>query len=208
MPLTDYQRERKRQFTRTDVPTGHLPVHKWYLRIDDPSQIEAKQPPHENVSITRAINPTIEFYRFLYNSAGEEFLWGDRRRISDEELLSQITPETCHLMVLYENGTPAGFCELDIECHNESKIKYFAMLPGFLGRGLGGYFLSAAIRYAADLKQVPLILDTCSLDHESALENYRKRGFKVYQERDFVDPDPRLDGTIRADAGKHVPLAK
>ncbi len=208
MSQTDYQKEQIRQWSRTDVPTGHLPVHKWYLRIDDPSQVEVKQPPHEAVSIIRAQNPTIEFYRFLYNSAGEEFLWGDRRRISDEELLPLITPETIHLMVLYEYGTPAGFFELDVESETESEIKYFAMLPGFLGRGLGGYLLSSAIRYSAELRKLPLILDTCSLDHESALENYRKRGFKVYNERDFTDPDPRLDGTIRADAGKHVPLAK
>jgi len=164
--------------------------------------------PHENISIVRANNPTIEFYRFLYNNAGEEFLWGDRRRISDEDLLALITPESCHLMVLYENGTPAGFFELDVENSKESEIKYFAMLPGFLGRGLGGYLLNAAIRYAAEMRDLPLILDTCSLDHESALENYRKRGFKVYQERDFTDPDPRLDGTISREAGKHVPLAK
>lgn len=208
MTETDYQKEQQRQWGRMDVPPGHLPVHKWYLRIDDLSKIGVKQPPHENVSIIRALNPTIEFYRFLYHSAGEEFLWGDRRRMGDAELLRLITPPSCHLMVLYENGTPAGFCELDVQNPKENEIKYFAMLPGFLGRGLGGYFLNAAIRYAADLRQVPLILDTCSLDHESALENYRKRGFAVYKERDFVDPDPRLDGTIRADAGKHVPLAK
>ena len=208
MSETDYQKEQRRQWSRNDIPSGHLPVHKWYLRIDDPSKIEATQPPPENVSIVRANSPTIEFYRFLYNNAGEEFLWGDRRRLSDTDLLTLISPETCHLMVLYESGTPAGFCELDVSSPDHSEIKYFGMLPGFLGRGLGGYFLNASIQYAGKLKQLPLILDTCSLDHESALENYRKRGFKVYQERDFFDPDPRLDGTIRADAGKHVPLAK
>ena len=208
MTQTDYQKEHIRQWARTDVPAGHLPVHRWYLRIDDPTQIEAKQPPHKNVSITRANNPTIEFYRFLYHSAGEEFLWGDRRRMSDEELLPLITPETCHLMVLYEFGTPAGFFELSFKRPNESHIKYFAMLPGFLGRGLGSYMLSTAIQYAANFRPTPLILDTCTLDHESALENYRKRGFKVYKEKDFTDPDPRLDGTIRVDAGQHVPLAK
>jgi len=114
MSETDYQKEQRRQWSRNDIPSGHLPVHKWYLRIDDPSKIEATQPPPENVSIVRANSPTIEFYRFLYNNAGEEFLWGDRRRLSDTDLLTLISPETCHLMVLYESGTPAGFCELDV----------------------------------------------------------------------------------------------
>ena len=110
-------------------------------------------------------------------------------------------------MVLYKSGTPAGFFEVDFRQSDSTEIKYFALLPGNIGLGLGGYMLNQAIRYAGRRK-VPLVLDTCTLDHGSALENYLKRGFVIYDRQDEEYPDPRLDGTIPRQAGKHVPLAE
>lgn len=203
---TTYELEWERQNNRADIPPGHLPVHRWYLRIDDPSEVEPTNPPGPELTLQRAIKPGINFYRFLYHTAGEEFLWGDRRRMSDEELLPKINDSDCHVMVLYDQGTPAGFFEANFENPDHNEIRWFALLPGFIGRGLGGYLLNRAIVYTTQTRAVPLILDTCTLDHSSALENYRKRGFTVYREADEIYPDPRLDGTIRRDAGQHVPF--
>jgi len=206
MSQTTYQREWARQRCRTNLPAGHLAVHRWYLRLEQPWTTEEPEAPVQGLSLVRAENPTIDFYRFLYHTAGEEFIWGDRRRMSDEKLVTHISSPDVHVMVLYQSGTPAGFFEVDFRNPLHSEIKYFALLPGHLGRGLGSYMLSRAIRYAGQ-RQQPLILDTCTLDHGSALENYIKRGFSIYGEGDEEYPDPRLDGTIPRDAGKHVPLA-
>ena len=206
MARTIYQKERERQNTRTGLPKNHLAVHRWYLRMEQPWQFDQPEP-RDDLSVVRAENPSIQFYRFLYHTAGEEFVWGDRRRMDDDTLLPIITNPDIHVLVLYQSGTPAGFCEVDCRRSNETEIKYFALLPGFIGGGLGRYFLSWAIHFAGR-REVPLILDTCTLDHPSALENYRKRGFEIYREEDEEYPDPRLDGTIRRNAGKHVPLAE
>lgn len=205
--MTTYELEWERQRARTDVKPAHLAVHRWYLRLAKPELVEPLPSPRSDVRIVRAVNPSVHFYRYLYHTAGEEFIWGDRRRMSDAELAENISPDHVHVMVLYEDGTPAGFFEMDFGDAQESHIKYFALLPGFLGRGLGRFMLNQAIVYAGQ-RNLPLILDTCSLDHPSALENYRKRGFEIYREEDEEYPDPRLDGTIRRDAGQHVPLAE
>lgn len=206
MTETRYQKEWQRQNNRDDIPSGHLAVHRWYLRMEEPWTIADPAPPAENLSLIRAENPTIGFYRFLYHTAGEEFIWGDRRRMSDETLMAHISSPDIHVMVLYQTGTPAGFFEMDFRKETHSEIKYFALLPGHLGRGLGSYMLSKAIGFAGK-RRLPLILDTCTLDHHSALENYSRRGFTVYDEQDEIYPDPRLDGTIPRQASKHVPLA-
>ena len=204
---TTYELEWERQKQRTGLPAGHLPVHRWYLRIDEPWKTDENPAPRDGVTLQRARKPSIQFYRFLYHTAGEEFVWGDRRRMTDDDLLSIIRDDNIHIMVLYDQGTPAGFFEMDFRRAHESEIKYFALLPGYLGGGLGSFMLNQAIVFAGK-RQVPLILDTCTLDHYSALENYKKRGFTIYREEDEEYPDPRLDGTIRRDAGQHVPLAK
>ena len=207
MKYPTYQNEWVRQRSRTGLPSGHLPVHRWYLRIDEPWHAEVKPAPKEGTSIVRAVNPAVNFYRYLYHTAGEEFIWGDRRRMNDQELELLVNRDDVHVMVLYDRGTPAGFFELDFRASDISDIKYFALLPGFLGQGLGGYMLSQAIQHSGR-RQLPLTLDTCTLDHFAALENYRKHGFEIIREQDEEYPDPRLEGIIPRSAGKHVPLAE
>lgn len=207
MSKSTYELEWERQRARKDLPPKHLPVHRWYLRMDEPWKVASAEPPQDGLTMTRSEKPGVDFYRFLYHTAGEEFVWGDRRRMDDSRLLSIVNHSDVHVMVLYKAGTPAGFFELDLRNSEHSEIKYFALLPGFLGGGLGGYMLNQAI-VSVGRRPVPLILDTCTLDHFSALENYRKRGFEIYREEDEEYPDPRLDGTIPRGAGKHAPLAE
>lgn len=207
MAQTLYEAEWDRQRLRRGLPKDHLAVHRWYLRLDEPWSVEDRTPPHPDLTIMRAKQPTVAFYRFLYHTAGEDFVWGDRRRMSDEKLAELISNEDVHVMVMYKAGTPAGFFDINFSEPDSTEIKYFALLPGFIGQGLGSYMLNQAIRYGGQ-RRVPLLLDTCTLDHSSALENYKKRGFVIYDEEDEEYPDPRLDGTMPRDAGKHVPLAE
>ena len=59
-----------------------------------------------------------------------------------------------------------------------SQIAYLGLLPERVGRGLGRYLREAAIAEAARLWPVRIWLHTCTLDHPSALPNYRARGFQ------------------------------
>ena len=51
------------------------------------------------------------------------------------------------------------------------EIAFFGLLPQFIGKGLGGYLLSEAIRKAWDLDASRVWVHTCTLDHPRALGN-------------------------------------
>lgn len=204
-----YDAEWERQRARDDVPAGHLPVHRWYLQHPAPWTVNATQPPSQDLAIMRAVEPTVPFYRFLYHTVGEHYLWGDRRRMTDVDLLPLIQNPDVHVMVLYKAGVPAGFYELQFDAGGQDRLtelNYFGLMPGFTGGGLGSFLLNAAVAQAGKVR-VPLSVNTCSLDHRSALENYQRRGFTITREEDEVYPDPRLDGVIPATSAPQIPPA-
>jgi len=123
-------------------------------------------------------------------------------------LMALISPEDIHVNVLYVGGVPAGFFELDFRNKQLSNLKYFALLPDFTGVGLGNYMLNACIHAAGQFNPIPLSVDTCTLDHPIALENYKARGFVPWYGEDEIYPDPRLDGTVPPNSGQHVGPAR
>ena len=82
----------------------------------------------------------------------------------------------------YLHGTPAGYFELEHEPHDSVQIVYFGLMPDFIGNGLGGLLLSAAIRRGWDMGARRVWVHTCTLDHEHALNNYLSRGFSLFKE--------------------------
>ena len=78
---------------------------------------------------------------------------------------------------------PAGFVEIDGRNSDEIEIKYFGLFPEFIGRGLGKYFLNAIAHQVWQNGPQRLWLHTCDLDHGSALPNYLKAGFVIFDER-------------------------
>ena len=208
MDLTRYQREQERQAGRQDVPVDHLPVHRWYLRIDDAGQIvERSVKPRPDCRFEQADPISVDDYRMLYHTAGENWLWADRRRMSDEDLAVILSHRDNQVHVLYEGNEKAGFYELCLRDEAYTEIKYFALLPQFTGRGLGRFMISHALANAAS-RGLPVHIDTCTLDHPAALENYLKSGFEIYHEEDKIYPDPRLDGVVPPEVGAHVPPAR
>jgi GNAT superfamily N-acetyltransferase len=59
---------------------------------------------------------------------------------------------------------------------------YFGLLPEFIGMGLGGILLTAAVECAwREPNTTRVWLHTCSNDHKHALANYLKRGFQLFK---------------------------
>jgi GNAT superfamily N-acetyltransferase len=85
------------------------------------------------------------------------------------------------LHVLYLEHAPAGYYELRGHQDGSVEIAYFGLLPEYTGRGLGGWMLTRAARDAWERGATRVWLHTCTLDHPSALPNYRKRGFLPYR---------------------------
>lgn len=192
--------------TARDVPKGKLAVTITSLEMMAPPAVGLQPAPLEDACVLHAPAPTVAFYRFLYNSVGEPWLWGDRRRLSDEQLMAIIGDPRVEIHVLYLANQPAGYAELDTRRDGEVELAYFGLLPEFTGRKLGPWLLRFAIHKAWEKEPDRLWLHTCSLDHPAALDMYRAAGFRAFKTEQVLSDDPRSLGLIPAHAAPHIPL--
>ena len=68
---------------------------------------------------------------------------------------------------------------------DSTEIAYFGLLPEFLGRGLGKYLLTVAVREAWTGGACRVWLHTCTLDDKAALPNYVARGFRAFKRETY-----------------------
>lgn len=146
-------------------------------------------PADRRLMLMRAERPTVLFYRFLYEAVGKPWVWVNRRRQCDNELAAAIHQDGIEIYVLYVDGTPAGYAELDARNPSNIELAYFGLMPEFTGGGLGAFFLGEAIAIAWDKGPKRLHVQTCTLDHPRALPLYQRMGFEPFsQTTAFVEP--------------------
>jgi GNAT superfamily N-acetyltransferase len=138
--------------------------------------------PRNGLSVIHAQTPTVAYYRFLYNGVGKDYHWLYRGSLSDPDLAALIQNSLDEVHVLHVDGMPAGFAELDRRNNDEIELVQFGLMPGFIGQGLGKYFLQWTIDKAWSYEPKRFWLHTCTLDHPVALPNYLKAGFILYKE--------------------------
>jgi len=146
--------------------------------------------PRPDLTVVRAVKPTVSFYRYLYNMVGEQWQWVDRHKLSDEQLAAIIRDPAVEVYVLYVNGVPAGYAELDRRQFPDIELAYFGIMPEFIGQKLGPYLLRWSIDKAFSYSPRRLWLHTCTLDHPKALATYRRAGFQIYSTEAKVVDDP------------------
>ena len=120
----------------------------------------------------------LHFYRYLYEQIGRAHHWQARRGLDDTGLSQALHSEATLIEVLYCDGAPAGFFELNLaEQPETAEILYFGSVPEFQGRGLARFLLSAAIHTAWGHGPGKLVIETNTLDSPRALQLYQKMGF-------------------------------
>ncbi|WP_253160741.1 GNAT family N-acetyltransferase [Stieleria tagensis] len=126
--------------------------------------------------------PDEKLNRSFYRAVGAQWQWTDRLGWSDADWHQYVHRDELKTWIGRLDGQPAGYFELESQCDGNLEIVYFGLLPDFIGRGLGGPLLSAAIACAWDVPGTWRVwVHTCSEDHQNALENYRKRGFEIFK---------------------------
>ncbi len=148
------------------------------------------------LAINRAHSPTVSFYRYLYNIVGAPWLWYERRRLDDSTLRAIIHNPKVEVYVLYVDGVPAGFAELDRRTSDEVELAYFGLAPEFIGRGLGRYLLDWALNEAWRDDPRRVWVHSCNFDHPKAIAVYQRAGFVPYRQETKRIDDPRSDGTV------------
>jgi GNAT superfamily N-acetyltransferase len=92
------------------------------------------------------------------------------------------------ICVLYGDGAPPGYFELNMQSDGSVEIAYFGLMREFIGRGLGKQLLAAAAERAWYLDASRVWLHTSTLDNASAMPNYLARGFQKYREEEYEIP--------------------
>ncbi|MFO0919877.1 MAG: GNAT family N-acetyltransferase [Planctomycetaceae bacterium] len=152
-----------------------------YLEMRERSQRSAP-PPRDGLTIMQALRPSIPYYRFLYHEVGGPWKWFRRKTWTDAELAEVIHHPLNEVHVLYVDGSPAGFAELDRRNPQDVELVQFGLMPEYFGQGLGKYFLQRMIDYVWDTHPDRFWLHTCTRDHPLAIPNYEKAGFKFYKD--------------------------
>lgn len=161
-----------------------------YLEMREaPARPPAPQPRISGrLALLRVSKPSVGYYRYLYNAVGAEWCWYERNLMQDDELAGIIEDERVEIYVLYAEGAPAGYTELDFRDPADVELAFFGLLSDYIGLGLGTYLLDWSIDTAWSRQPDRLWVNTCTLDHPSALRVYQKAGFEPYRQETIYMP--------------------
>jgi len=176
-----------------------------YLEMRQRPNLPRVHPAPVKLALIQAEQCTVSFYRYLYETVGTPWLWYERRLLDDAALAAEIRKPTTEIFVLYVRGVPAGYFELDTAAASDTELRYFGLVPEFIGRGFGPFLLQAAIERAWSRPIARLWVHTRTFDHPKALGHYQRAGFTVYARQPLRFEDPRLRGYLPRDL-KHPRL--
>lgn len=158
-------------------PATRVVVDVTFLRMDQPPEEPARRLP-PGAAVEQAARCSVPFYRYLYNTVGEAYVWWLRRAATDAEIAALLRDPGVSVHVLYADGEPAGFYELDRRRWPAINLSYFGLMPHAVGKGFGSAFLRHAIDTAWAEGPEALTVNTCTADHPRALPTYLAAGFR------------------------------
>ena len=170
-----------------DTESGHrVEVTRTYLQMSAPGDANTSTPePGEPVRVEHVGDCPESFFRYLYAEVGRRYHWTDRLAWTDGEIKQHLSREEISIWAMYSKGSPGGYFELEQHADGSTEIAYFGLMQHCIGRGLGKYLLSQAIKGAWDTGANRVWLHTCSLDDPAALPNYLNRGFRPYKQETY-----------------------
>lgn len=149
----------------------------WWLEMHNDPKFVLKSKPEATFSLLEKPVDT-DLYRYIYKAVGFSWNWLDRLAMDDAELSKKINDSNIDVYVLKINVEYAGYAEFAIE-KDYIEIVYFGLMPGFIGKGYGKFFLQWVVNRAWSYKPKWIQLNTCSLDHPNALNVYQSVGFQI-----------------------------
>ncbi len=141
-----------------------------------------------DIRLERAIDPPVWYFLSLYDAVGREYEWLDRFEQAEEDpaaLQAFVRSPDVVIWTAIRNGWPAGFFMLDWREAGSCDLAYFGLVPQAVGTGLGRPLLQTAIAMGWERTSVEkMTVNTCTLDHPSALPLYQKMGFVPVERED------------------------
>lgn len=163
-------------FANTNAATVETVVT--HLEMTEPPRMLPPQPVGPRLALMKVDTIPLHFYRYLYATIGRDWLWVERLDLDDNALAQMVQREGIEISVLYANGAPAGYFELDLAGSNIIDLVYFGLMPEWTGRKIGPWFLGCAVMEGFSAGAERLTINTCTLDHPGALRLYQHIGFQ------------------------------
>jgi GNAT superfamily N-acetyltransferase len=166
-----------------------------YLEMTDRAHFRPAHTASVDFQLTRVEVPCPELNRFLFAAVGADWWWYSRLDWDYARWLAYLDRQDLETWVAYCRGTPAGYFELERQEDGNVELVYFGLMPAFIGKGIGGPLLSAAIARAWEMGAARVWVHTCTLDHPQACRNYETRGFTIYKAEQKIEdlPDQALE---------------
>ncbi len=190
------------------VPAGKLYTVITHLAMESPPERAVPPPPVPGLTLDRRRDMAVADYLRLYHAIGDDWLWWSRLTWDESKLAANLVSNETEVYVAEADGEEIGLIELNLRPAPDIELRYFGLIPTWIGKGLGGWLLAHALAAAGRHRPRRMILNTCTLDHPGALAFYQRHGFVItHSEVDIVD-DPRLIGLLSRDTAPHIPLAR
>ena len=162
-----------------------IPVQRNFLELKDLKNLKTNSI-NEKKYLVKKIKPDFQLNKFFYKQVGKKHRWIDRLSWSDEKWINYISNKNLETYIVCESEELVGFFELLNNPElQETEISYFGLLEEYIGKGIGGYALSVAIRKSFEKNIRRVWLHTCTLDHPNALKNYIARGMTVFKKENI-----------------------
>lgn len=167
----------------------------------------ARPVPDSPLRLVRWSAPDPAKYRVLFERVGARWLWYSRLAMDDAALCAFIhRPETQVHVVIDRVGIEVGLLEFTHHEGGWCALDYFALVPDLAGQQFGRWLMTLALAMMWRPSVTMVRVNTCTLDHPSALNFYRAQGFVAVERTVEVFPDPRLTGLVPRDAAPQIPL--
>jgi len=157
-------------------------IKRNYLEIKSINELIKVKKPLKNLHLEKIEPADFQLNKFFYKEIGKKHRWIDRLAWSDKNWTDYLNTPGVVTYILKIKKNLVGYFEQNIYLQNkECEIAYFGILEEYIGKKIGAYLLSEAIKksFKADSKRI--WVHTCSLDHKHALENYLSRGMKIFK---------------------------
>ena len=160
-------------------------VERNFLELKDLKHLKVNSV-NKTKFLIKKIQPDFQLNKFFYKQVGKKHRWIDRLSWSDGKWMNYISNKNLETYIISESDELAGFFELLYNPElKETEISYFGLLEEYIGKGIGGYALSVAIKKSFEKNIRRVWLHTCTLDHPNALKNYIARGMTVFRKENI-----------------------
>ena len=157
-------------------------IKRNYLEIHSINELAIVNKPFNNLYVEKIDPPDFQLNKFFYKQIGKNHKWVDRLIWEDQNWNEYLITKGVSTYILKKENELAGYFEqVFYDEKSDCEIAYFGILEEYIGKKLGGYLLSEAIKKSFEIGSKRVWVHTCSLDHKHALKNYLARGMKVFR---------------------------